>query len=166
MCFVSSFSCQHFFKPPQRKEEGGKVLFYFSPFEGSCLFAHNPVYLYRNIWFLFLKTILSAAAVCQRSCPTSSLRVPLKGINYQPPLFLLFRPLVATHSPNTSANTSTLPSLLLRPLLLPPSLPPSSTIDAGSHTCHLSLLIMHGRCCWCGLSHWDWERQEWQHCAA
>lgn len=30
-----------------------------------------------------------------------------------------------------------------------PSLPPprSSSIDAGSHTCHLSLLIMHGRCC-------------------
>lgn len=51
----------------------------------------------------------------------------------------------------------------LSPLLL---LPPSLSIDAGSHTCHLSLLIMHGRCCWCGLSHWDWEQQEWQHYAA
>lgn len=63
MCIVSSFSCQHFSKPSQRKEEGG-IVFYFSPFEGSCLFAHNPVYLYCIVWFLFLKTILSAAAVC------------------------------------------------------------------------------------------------------
>lgn len=53
MSIVSSFSCQHFFKPPQRKEEGeeegGIVLLYFSPLEVYCLFERNPVYLYRNI---------------------------------------------------------------------------------------------------------------------
>lgn len=146
---------------------GRDVVVLFSPFWGFLFICTQRCLFSRFIWYLFFS--FQRGRQCRRasggvvqccsfswkkiSCPASSLGVG-RGNKLSAVPFSAFQ--ASGASPHFPLYSSDPPS----------SLPPSLSIDVGSHTCHLSLLIMHGRCCWCGLSHWDWERQEWQHCAA
>lgn len=170
MCIVSSFSCQHYLKGRWRRRElgagglggrgwaggggrSGMLYFYFPSFEGSCLFVHGAVDFSQLHLIVFFPLSFSirdrARGEKRRSCSASGLGAGPENIynrhiapcsasqaSVPPPL----RHPPATRSPSFTPPTPH-PSL-------PPS-PPlrSSSIDAGSHTCHLSLLIMHGRCC-------------------
>lgn len=147
---------------------GRDVVVLFSPFWGFLFICTRRCLFSRFIWYLFflfseadnaegrVEELYSAVVSVKKkiSCPASSRGVG-RGNKLSAVPFSAFQ--ASGASPHFPLYSSDPPSSLP---------PPSLSIDVGSHTCHLSLLIMHGRCCWCGLSHWDWERQEWQHCAA
>lgn len=148
---------------------GGKRCSFISPLLGVPVYLYtvlfiSAVHLILCCFFFSGETVQKAAqrevqrhSFTRRSCQIWSFGVAQGDKLWAVP-FQLFGPAPPTpHNPSSPLYSSLLP---------PPSLLPSLSIDVGSHTCHLSLLIMHGRCCWCGLSHWDWEQQEWQHYAA
>lgn len=127
---------------------------------GSCLFEYCAVYFQASFDFVsrrYEEMHNTAVSLTEEVVRPQPFGVGQANKLWAVPLLFFFFFFSQSQPPTHCIQPQ------LSPLLL---LPPSLSIDAGSHTCHLSLLIMHGRCCWCGLSHWDWEQQEWQHYAA